>query len=143
MKKLLNMPFNDILKTIKSNDLNVELKGLDDLKTVLNGLSNNIEKRKESALSKKDKKGNLIWRKCSHCKKYFKVNTKDIFKTNSVRLINTYTDTGYGDDDRYADAVYIQIKSHCPLCKKEVTLDDKYSHTLPGTERDRWGKVWN
>lgn len=143
IKKLLSEPFNNIIKSIKSNDINMELKGLDDLKSALNDLSNNIEKRKESALSKKDKNGNLIWHKCSYCKKYFKLNTKDIFKTESVHCISTHWDAGYGDDDRYADAVYVHTKTHCTLCKKEITLDDKYSYTIPGTERDRWGRVYN
>ena len=143
IKKLLNEPLNDIIKAIKSNDLNIEIKGLDDLKSILDDLSNNVEKRKKSILSKRDRKGNLIWRKCSHCKKYFKVNTKDIFTTESIHCINTYTDSGYGDDDRYADAVYIETKSHCPLCKKEILLDRNYSHVIPGSERDKYGTVCN
>lgn len=56
IKKLLNEPLNDIIKAIKSNDLNIEIKGLDDLKSILDDLSNNVEKRKKSILSKRNKK---------------------------------------------------------------------------------------
>lgn len=142
MKKAMKAPFSELIRSIKNPDINIELKSLNDLQSVCEGLEYLVEQRKK-ALIEKTVKGNLIYHKCGHCKKYFKLNPKDCYQTQEVHNISTYTDAGYGDDDRYANAVYNITKVKCPLCKKEVTLENKYSYTVPGTERDRWGRVWN
>lgn len=59
---------------------------------------------------------------CDKCKKYHK--TKDFEQLHDIHteIVTTYTDCGYGDDDRYGEVEFSFTYSTCPGCgyKKEI-----------------------
>lgn len=59
---------------------------------------------------------------CNKCNKYS--NTSDFKETHQreYRQEYTYTDAGYGDNDRYGEVEYLVYYNECPLCqaKKQI-----------------------
>lgn len=134
MQKIMKAPFSEIIKAIKDKDVSKELKALNDLQSVCNGLIVLAETRKKAIT--KDKL------KCKECGHYFKPNPKKQFATKRTVTSPTYWDSGYGDDDRYADFEVTDLYENCPKCKKPVVVKLAwFERQIPGTERDRWGHV--
>lgn len=73
---------------------------------------------------------------CKQCHKYSL--QKDFKKeiTKEIRRETTYTDAGYGDDDRIGDVEYMVTYSICPLCQKK-SQEDKMFMRLLGEKRRR------
>lgn len=57
--------------------------------------------------------------KCKHCGKYSR--EKDFIYDNRIEVKNvqTYSDCGYGDDDRFGDVEFEIKYAKCPKCGKE------------------------
>ena len=73
---------------------------------------------------------------CKSCGKWSP--TKD-FKTEkeiASRVQHTYSDAGYGDDDKYGEVEYLYTYQICPLCKEKQVADTKYLRT-------KWEKRYN
>lgn len=136
IKKIMKTPFSEVLKEIKDEDVSKELKALDALQSVCEGLGYLAERRKEAITEDKIC--------CSHCKKYFKPNPKKQYATKRIAHKSTYWDSGYGDDDRYADFEVTDIYQLCPNCQKPVAVKlDWFEKQIPGTERDRRGNRYD
>lgn len=134
IKKMLNT--YDIFRRIQNKDVNTELQDLERLEDCVNEISAKIEQRKHQI--KKDRVC------CSSCKLYFKPNPKKWYKQERIENRTSYTDAGYGDDDRYADYKITSYYELCPKCQKPVCVrSDDWAEKIPGTERDRWGRVYN
>lgn len=61
------------------------------------------------------------------CKKCHMYSLQKDFKeevNKEIRRETTYTDAGYGDDDKIGDVEYMITYSICPLCQKK-TQEDK------------------
>lgn len=79
-----------------------------------------------------DIKGKITkdYTQCSKCNRY--VKTKD-FKTSSEKKTNietTYTDAGYGDDDRIGEVERLYLYTICPLCGGTHRVEQMYLRTL-------------
>lgn len=135
MKRILKGPFSEILKAIKDKDVDKELKSLDDLQSICEDLKCLVEGR--SKLLKDSRV------KCS-CGHYFKSNPKKHYVINRTVCKPTFWDSGYGDDDRYADFKVTDLYENCPKCQKPVAVKLAFfEDQIPGTERDRWGKIYS
>ena len=136
IKKIMKAPFSEVLKEIKDKDVTKELKALDNLQSVCEDLGSLVERRKKAITE-----GKIC---CSHCKKYFKPNSKKQYSTKRIAHKSTYWDSGYGDDDRYADFEVTDIYQLCPNCQKPVAVKlDWFEKQIPGTERDRRGNRYD
>ncbi len=136
IKKIMKAPFSEVLKEIKDEDVSKELKVLDVLQSVCKELSSLVERRKKAITEGKIK--------CKECGHYFKPNPKKQYTTKRIATAPTYWDSGYGDDDRYADFEVTDLYENCPKCKKPVTVKLAWlEKRIPGTERDRWGKRYD
>ena len=136
MKKTMKEPFSEIVKAIKDKNVSKELKALNDLRGVCENLIFLVEKRKKSITD-----GKLKCYKCGH---YFKPDSKKQYVTKRIVNKPTYWDSGYGDDDRYADFEVIDLNENCPKCQAPITVKLAWlEHQIPGTERDRWGKRYD
>jgi len=136
MNKALSGPFKEILNGIKNEDVAIELEDLERLSKTLASLSTKIGKRMSSI-----KEGKMCCPKCNH---YFKPDPKKQYANTHIENRTSYTDAGYGDDDRYADYEITDLYQLCPNCQKPVKIKDQwYINKVPGTERDRWGHVWS
>lgn len=73
-------------------------------------------------------KKNMIY--CDKCKKYSKDKEfkREIEKQNI--LGTTYTDCGYGDDDRYGEMEYLYHYLICPKCGNKMVKKRTYLRTL-------------
>lgn len=60
--------------------------------------------------------------KCKHCGKYSR--EKDFIYDNRIEVKNvqTYSDCGYGDDDRFGDVEFEIKYAKCPRCGKEYEI---------------------
>lgn len=135
MKKIMKEPFSEIMKTIKDKDINKELKAVNDLLSVCEDLRCLAEKRRQTIIDDK---------LCCKCGHYFKPNPKKQFTTKRIVTSPTYWYSDYGDDDGYADFEITELYENCPKCKKPVTVKLAFfERQIPGTERDRWGKVYS
>lgn len=55
--------------------------------------------------------------KCPNCHKSYPVNKFEVdTEVDKIQRECVYSDSGYGDDDRYADILYLTINIECPLC---------------------------
>lgn len=121
-----------ILKAIKDKDVSKELKAINDLQSVCDELNYLAEKRKK--IITKDKI------KCVKCGHYFKPDPKRQYMKKRIVNKPTYWDSGYGDDDRYADFEVKDLYENCPKCQNSVIIKlALFENQIPGTERDRWG----
>lgn len=135
MKKIMKEPFSEIMKTIKDKDINKELKAVNDLLSVCEDLRCLAEKRRQTIID------GMVRCSCGH---YFKPNPKKHYVTERIVCKPTFWDSGYGDDDRYADFRIKDLYENCPKCQKPVTLKLAFfEDQIPGTERDRWGKIYS
>lgn len=76
----------------------------------------------------KDIKKGYIY--CNNCKKYFKKEEfKEITKVEK-NIETTYSDAGYGDDDKYGEVEYLVYYQVCPNCKHETPVGKMYIRTL-------------
>ena len=58
--------------------------------------------------------------KCSKCGKYYqKSKCSSTYRTEVERGVTVYVDSGYGDDDEFADVTYNVEYVTCPFCGKE------------------------
>jgi len=79
-----------------------------------------IEKLEEVLLKIREKISNNMLC-CENCGKYFyKRNTFE--KVETDKNVTTFTDAGYGDDDRIGDIKYLKTFCKCPYCKKNVEV---------------------
>ena len=132
----MKAPFSEVLKEIKDKDVAKELKALDNLQSVCEDLGSLVERRKKAITENKIK--------CKGCGYYFKSNPKKQYTTKRIVTSPTYWDSGYGDDDRYADFEITDLYEKCPKCRKPVTVKLAWlERQIPGTERDRWGKKYD
>lgn len=53
---------------------------------------------------------------CDKCKKYYLTPKGKIDLKTEIRTETTYTDAGYGDDDRVGEVEYMVRYITCPLC---------------------------
>lgn len=85
-----------------------------------------LTKYKEDYLAKLKKNHTC----CTKCHKYSK--TKEFTQVNEVRrnIETTFTDAGYGDDDRYGEVEYIYQYLICPICKFKNYKNRIYVRTL-------------
>lgn len=70
------------------------------------------------------------YKKCPNCKKY---SLKSKFKTlhqSETRIETTYTDCGYGDDDKYGEVEYMIMYEECPLCNNKTKVKKEYSRII-------------
>jgi hypothetical protein len=73
---------------------------------------------------------------CSKCKQWYdKKEFINKTKTRLIRNVLTFSDAGYGDDDRYGDVTYLVYYHECPYCHEE-TEDRKITLKIEN-ERDR------
>lgn len=136
MKKIIKEPFSEILKAIKDKDVAKELKALNDLQNICEDLKCLAEKRKQVITDNK--------LKCKSCGHYFKPNLKKQYRTSRIVCKPTHWDAGYGDDDRYADFRVHDLYENCPKCQNPVTVKLAFfEDQIPGTERDRWGRIYS
>ena len=136
MNEALSGPFKEILNSIKNKDVAIELEDLERLSKTLTSLSAKVGKRMSSI-----KEGKTC---CPNCNHYFKPDPKKQFANKRIVNKPTYWDSGYGDDDRYADFEVTDLYENCPKCHKQVTIKLAWlERQIPGTERDRWGKRWD
>lgn len=136
MKKILKAPFSEIIKVIKDKDVNKELEALKDLQSVCEDLKYLAEKRKQTIT--KDK---LKCKECGHC---FKPNPKKQYVIKHIVNKPTYWDSGYGEDDRYADFEVTDIYENCPKCQSPIAVKLAwYEEQIPGTEKDRRGNRYD
>ena len=136
MKKIMKAPFSEIIKAIKDKDVGKELKAINDLQSVCEGLGYLAERRKQAITKDKIK--------CECCGHYFKPNPKKQFATKRIVNKPTYWDSGYGDDDRYADFEVTDLNENCPKCHKPVTVKLAwFENQIAGTEKDRWGRRYD
>ena len=136
MTEALSGPFKEILNSIKNKDVAIELEDLERLSKALGSLEAKVGTRMSSI-----KKGKKCCPKCNH---YFKPDPKKQYANTHIENRTSYTDAGYGDDDRYADYEITDLYQLCPNCQKPVKIKDQWDISkVPGTERDRWGKRWD
>lgn len=136
MNKALSGPFKEILNSIRNKDVAIELEDLERLSKTLSGLSAKVGTRMSSI-----KEGKTCCPKCNH---YFKPDPKKQYASTHIENRTSYTDAGYGDDDRYADYEITDLYQLCPNCQKPVKIKDQWDISkVPGTETDRWGKRWD
>jgi DNA-directed RNA polymerase subunit M/transcription elongation factor TFIIS len=136
MKKILKAPFSEIIKIIKSKDVNKELEALNDLQSTCEDLKYLAEKRKQTIT-----KGKLKCKECGYC---FKPNPKKQYVIKHIVNKPTYWDSGYGEDDRYADFEVTDIYENCPKCQAPIAVKLAwYEEQIPGTEKDRWGNRYD
>ena len=58
---------------------------------------------------------------CSKCKKWYdKKESINKIKTMLSKNVLTFSDAGYGDDDRYGDVTYLIYYHKCPYCHEET-----------------------
>ena len=143
MKRILK----GILKEIKDKDVSKELKAINDLQDACDELNCLAEKRKKTITEGKVK--------CGACGHYFKPDPKRQYVTKRIVNKPTYWDSGYGDDDRYADFEVLKIRiyadfevkdlnENCPKCQNQVTIKLAWlENQIPGTEQDRYGHIYN
>ena len=136
MTEALSGPFKEILNSIKNEDVAIELEDLERLSKAVVSLNMKVGKRMSSI-----KQGKTCCPKCNH---YFKPDPKKQYANTHIENRTSYTDAGYGEDDRYADYEITDLYQLCPNCQKPVKIKDQWDiNKIPGTERDRWGQVWN
>ena len=61
---------------------------------------------------------------CTHCGARF-VPIDPVEKKSTNREI-VYTDAGWGDDDEIADVTRLIKTAICPVCKKDIIIEQKY-----------------
>lgn len=88
---------------------------------------------------KKLKKFKELYFKCSHCGKLTLYKDVKEVSRKEYRIETTYTDAGYGDDDRTGKVWYLNFYRVCPHCNKE-TFKDKYFLDIE-EEYTRYGEV--
>lgn len=107
---------NFISSNIKGLTIEKQILLLDKISNVwIPEIKNNIQKN---------------YKLCNKCNKYI---LKNEFKKESktIKFIEpTYTDCGYGDDDRYGENEYYIEQSVCPNCKKEEEISRIYLRNL-------------
>ena len=134
MKKLMKIPFSEIVKAIKDKDVGKELKALDTLQSICKDLICLVETRKKTIT--KDR------RMCKECGHYFKPNPKKQYTTKHIVNKNTYCDAGYGDNDRYVDFEVTDIYENCPNCQKPVVIY-WFERKIQRTEKNKWGERYD
>lgn len=133
IKKMLNL--NEIFLQLKDPDRNVEIANINRLVELFHeGLGKCVDRK--HALTK-----NL--ETCPHCHKYFKRNKKTDHSVNIIKSVQTYCDSGYGEDDRWAQANFTQIRTVCPYCKEDVVVSEWQGDLIPHTEHDKYGTIYN
>jgi len=133
IKKTLNI--TSLMQQAKNKDVNAELEDLARIENVLEDLGRKVNLRIQ-ALTK-----DLNF--CPYCKKYFHLDPARCYWNERVEQRIAYWDSGYGDDDRYVDSKVYYKKIDCPFCGKSQTVDKMIGDDIPGTERDKYGKVYN
>ncbi len=68
--------------------------------------------------------------KCEHCGQYFKSKQYKKVSKTGTQVETTYSDAGYGDDDRYGEVEYIFNYLECPSCKHQKLIDKEYVRTI-------------
>ena len=106
----INVRIDDKLSRIANQQINEDEDAEFDLIGYL------ILKRVFNNLTEKATKGQ---QKCKHCGKYSR--EKDFIYDNRIEVKNvqTYSDCGYGDDDRFGDVEFEIKYAKCPKCGKE------------------------
>ncbi len=133
IKKEINIA--SLMQQAKNKDVNIELADLARIESVLEDLGKKVNLRIQT-LTK-----NLNF--CPTCKKYFYLDPARCYWNERVESRIAFWDSGYGDDDRYVDCKVYYKKIDCPFCKASQTIDKKIGDDIPGTERDRHGRVYN
>lgn len=69
-------------------------------------------------------------KRCEFCKKY--ILNSDYIRENKIetRVEITYSDAGYGDDDREGEIEYEIIYEICPICGNKKQVEKYYIRTL-------------
>lgn len=76
------------------------------------------------------------YRKCCKCNEYF---LRSEFKKSNSKITNeetTYTDAGYGDNDKYGEVEYMIDYLECPKCHYKETVNKHFIRIL--WEKDRY-----
>ena len=101
----------------------------------------------ESALKAAEKRKQTITKdklKCENCGHCFKPNPKKQYVIKHIVNKPTYWDSGYGEDDRYADFEVTDIYENCPKCQSPIAVKLAwYEEQIPGTEKDRRGNRYD
>lgn len=134
-KTEIKKQFSDFLKTLKDEDVNVEVFNLKLVGECLHDFSTRLEDRKYRITKN--------YHYCNNCSKYVKTKKSTFRVSSSLAIVQTYSDSGYGDDDRYADQVVYKTYAPCPNCGKDILIKTDYGEIIPGTERDKYGTCYN
>ena len=66
---------------------------------------------------------------CKECRRYYKKKKVKSEYVNETRTETTYTDAGYGDDDRIGDVRYFVEYKTCPRCGHRQEISKLYMET--------------
>lgn len=133
IKKMLNL--NEVFLRLRDSDKNIEIANIDRLVELL------YEGLRKCVIRKNTLTKDLSM--CPHCHKYFKRDKKTDHSVNVIKSVQTYSDSGYGEDDRWAQANFLQIRTVCPYCKKDIVVSEWQGDLIPHTECDKYGTIYN
>lgn len=68
--------------------------------------------------------------KCQKCGKYSKEKDFKIETEVKVNVETTYTDCGYGDDDKFGEVERLWVYQICPVCKNKQVKSKNYIRTI-------------
>ena len=134
-KTEIKKQFQNFLKSLKDEDVNVEVYNLKLVKECLHDFSFQLEGRKDKIVKK--------YHYCKNCFKYVKTKKSTFRVSSSTTIVQTYCDAGYGDDDRYANQLVYKTYASCPRCGKDILIKIDYGDIIPGTEMNKYGVCYN
>lgn len=120
IKQTLNQYFSikDIQEVAKFWDAD-DPEDTSSYEVVIEELQKAIDKI-QSLKDKKLKKFRELYFKCPGCKKLSLYKDVKEVSHKEFRIETTYTDSGYGDDDRTGKVWYLNFYMVCPHCNKET-----------------------
>ena len=139
IKQTLNQYFSikDIQEVAKFWDAD-DPEDTSSYEVVIEELQKAIDKI-QSLKDKKLKKFKELYFKCPGCKKLSLYKDVKEVSRKEFRIETTYTDSGYGDDDRTGKVWYLNFYRVCPHCNKE-TFKDRHFLNIE-EEYTRYGDV--
>jgi hypothetical protein len=132
VKKLIDL--KGILELAKDKDINKYLSNLANCRKVLRDIESSIDKKITNIHSQ--------YYFCNKCNNAIKKSTAKYLYRTEIRDTLVYSDPGYGDN-RYADCEFTIKYIKCPKCGNELTIDNIKGDLIPGTERDKYGNIYN
>lgn len=67
---------------------------------------------------------------CKKCEEYHSMDDFTPSAETKIITTTTYTDAGYGDDDRVGQVEYIIYYLECPICKEKQEKERTYIRTI-------------